>query len=92
MAHIYALVCSIANVNEVPDKYLFNVGRLYGSAEAVGLHSQLSDLSKFDDIDRLVLAGLALKRALLQAGSIRLYPREPHWRAALGACGMDDFL
>ena len=40
MPHIYALVCSIANVIEVPDKYLFNVGRLYGSAEAVGLHSQ----------------------------------------------------
>ena len=70
---------------------LFNVGRLYGSPKAVGSHSQLSDLSKFDDFDRLVLAGLALKRAFLQAGSIGLYSRQPHRRAALGACGMDDF-
>ena len=52
----------------------------------------MTELWIFDDFDRLVLAGLALKRALLQAGSIRLYPREPHWRAALGACGMDDCL
>ena len=42
----------------------------------------MTELWIFDDFDRLVLAGLALKRALLQAGSIRLYSREPHRRAA----------
>ena len=52
----------------------------------------MTELWIFDDFDRLVLASLALKRAFFQAGSIRLYSREPHRRAALGACGMDDFL
>jgi len=52
----------------------------------------MTELWIFDDFDRLVLAGLALKRALLQAGSIRLYSSHPHRRAALGACGMGDFL
>ena len=52
----------------------------------------MTELWIFDDFDHLVLAGLALKRALLQAGSIRLYSSHPHRRAALGACGMDDFL
>jgi hypothetical protein len=46
----------------------------------------------FDDLDRLVLAGLALKSALLRTGLIRLYSREPHRRAALGTRWMDDFL
>ena len=52
----------------------------------------MTELWIFDDFDRLILVGLALKRALLQAGSIRLYLSYPHRRAALGACGMDDFL
>ena len=69
---------------------MFDIG--HDSAEGGPIAWPTRDLSKFDDFDRLVLAGLALKRALLQAGSIRLYPREPHWRAALGACGMDDCL
>ena len=71
---------------------MFDVGHISVPPKAVGLHSQRSDLSKFDDFDRLVLAGLALKSAFLQAGSIRLYSREPHWRGALCACGMNDFL
>ena len=52
----------------------------------------MTDLSKFDDFDRLVLAGLALKRALLRAGPVRLYSSEPHRRAALGARWMYDVL
>ena len=42
-------------------------------------------LSKFDDFDRLVLADLALKGALLRTGLVRLYSSQPHRRPALGA-------
>ena len=43
-------------------------------------------------IHRLVLAGRALKGALLRTGSIRLKSSEPHRRAALGARWMHDVL
>src|SRR5262245_13844061 len=56
-----------------------------------GLHSKRPSYLFLDDIDRLVLADLALKRAFLQTGSIRLYSRQPHGRAALSAGWMDDF-
>jgi hypothetical protein len=52
----------------------------------------MTDLTIFDDLDRLVLAGLALKSAFLRSGFIRLYSRKPHRRAALGAPWMDDIL
>ena len=41
-----------------------------------------TELSKFDDLDQLVLA---LKSALLRTGPVRLYTGKPHWRAALRA-------
>jgi hypothetical protein len=50
------------------------------------------DLSELDDFDHLVLAGFALKSALLRTGFIRLYSSEPHRRAALGASWMHDVL
>jgi hypothetical protein len=45
----------------------------------------MTDLTIFDDIDRL---GLALKSALLRTGSSGSIG-EPHRRAALGALRMD---
>ena len=53
---------------------------------------QTTCLAVFDDIDRLVLADLALERAFLQTGAIRLYTCKPYWRAALSACWMGEFL
>ena len=49
-----------------------------------------TELSKFDDLDYLVLAGLALECAFLRTGPVRLYSCKPHWRAALGAGWMHD--
>lgn len=51
----------------------------------------MTELSIFDDFGHLVLASLALKRTFFQAGSLRFYSREPHWRATLGARWMHDF-
>jgi hypothetical protein len=48
----------------------------------------MTDLTIFDDIDRL---GLALKSALLRTGSSGSIG-EPHRRAALGARWMHDVL
>ena len=64
----------------------------HGSAEGGRIAWPTRDLSKFDDFDRLVLAGLALKSALLRIGLVRFYSNEPHRRAALGACWMHDVL
>ena len=95
-------MCSIANVNEIARQIFVHVGyrtdvncpnprRHIIGLSTVGLHSQEAELSAFDDFDRLVLASLALKSALLRTGAIRLYSREPHRRAALGARWMNDF-
>ena len=45
---------------------MFDIG--HGSAEGGPIAWPTRDLSKFDDFDRLVLAGLALKSALLRTG------------------------
>ena len=62
------------------------------SAERVSDCIANDDLAKFDDLDQLVLAGLALESTLLRTGFVRLYSREPHRRAALGARWMYDVL
>ena len=61
-------------------------------AEGGGIAWPRTDLSIFDDLDRLVLARLALKSALLRTGLVRPYSREAHRRAALGARWMYDVL
>ena len=69
---------------------MFVIG--HGSAEGGPIAWPTRDLSKFDDFDRLILAGLALKSALLRIGLVWLYSSEPHRRAALGACWVHDVL
>lgn len=69
---------------------MFDIG--HGSAEGGPIAWPTRDLSKFDDFDRVVLAGLALKSALLRTGLVRLYSSEPHRRATLGARWMYDVL
>jgi hypothetical protein len=54
--------------------------------------SHRGELPAFNDIDRFVLARLALKGALLRAGPVGFYSCEPHRRAALGARWMNDVL
>jgi hypothetical protein len=51
-----------------------------------------SDLRLLDDLDKIVLAHLALKSALLKTRLVRLDSREPHRCAASAALGMDEFI
>ena len=69
---------------------MFDIG--HDSAEGGPIAWLTRDLSKFDDFDRLILAGLALKSALLRIGLVRPYSSEPHRRAALGTRWMHDVL
>ena len=89
-------MCPVANVKQAPETIIFDTeqDRCLDCVwrKAVGLHSRRPELSIFDDFDRLVLAGLALKHALLRTGLVRFYARQPHRHAALGAHWMNDVL